>query len=99
MLTCAQRLPDGTTGKTMQATVITLLVAGVGACATLCNTYLASRLSRTNKRDHGEVAAALEDLKEQTSGISDKVDGHLMWHLNDPSVAISSGQPEGERPA
>ena len=73
----------------MQATVITLLVAGVGACATLLNTYLASRLSRTNKRDHGEVARALEDLKEETSGISDKVDGHLMWHLNDPGVALS----------
>ena len=73
----------------MQATVITLLVAGVGACATLLNTYLASRLSRTNKRDHGEVAAALEDLKGHTADISDKVDGHLMWHLNDPNVAVS----------
>ena len=83
----------------MQATVITLLVAGVGACATLCNTYLASRLTRTNKRDHGEVATALEDLKEQTSDISDKVDGHLMWHLNDPSVALKTEQPKGEEAA
>lgn len=84
----------------MQATVITLLVAGVGACATLLNTYLASRLSRTNKRDHGEVAAALEDLKGQTADISDKVDGHLMWHLNDPNVAVSGNKPPvGEGPA
>ena len=56
--------------------------------------------SRTNKRDHGEVAAALEDLKEQTSDISDKVDGHLMWHLNDPNVAVSDNKPPvGEGPA
>jgi len=36
-----------------------------------------------NRKDHGAVMEALKDLHGDIKEVDEKIDGHIVWHLND----------------
>ena len=40
-------------------------------------------LRKENRQDHNIVREKLEELRQDVKDVDDKLDGHIIWHLDD----------------
>ena len=56
------------------------ITAAFGFLATLMTTL--SKLRKENRDDHNTVRGKLENVQGMVESISDRLDGHIEWHLD-----------------
>ena len=73
----------------MDAAVASIIVAFIGTIGGIIVAFI-QKFKNENKKDHDAVMAVLEDLKDavndldsDVSAVDNKIDQHIIWHLND----------------
>lgn len=66
----------------MDAATASIMVAVIGTMGTII-VALIQKFRNENKADHGAVMKVLEDLHNDVEAVDKKIDGHIIWHLND----------------
>lgn len=66
----------------MDTAIASIIVALIGTIGTVIVTVL-QKFRNENKADHGAVMKVLEDLHSDVEAVDKKIDGHIIWHLND----------------
>jgi hypothetical protein len=60
------------------AIIVAAIVAAVGSIVVA----LIQAMRKENKTDHGMVRQMLENLDEDIKIVGEKLDDHIVWHLN-----------------
>jgi hypothetical protein len=66
----------------MDAAIASIIVA----CIATVGSVLVAMIQKfriENRKDHGAVMEALKDLHGDIKEVDEKIDGHIVWHLND----------------
>jgi hypothetical protein len=66
----------------MDAAIASIIVA----CIATVGSVLVAMIQKfriENRKDHGAVMEALKDLHGDIKEVYEKIDGHIVWHLND----------------
>jgi len=61
------------------ASIIVACIATVGSVLVA----MIQKFRTENRKDHGAVMDALKDLHGDIKEVDEKIDGHIVWHLND----------------
>lgn len=66
----------------MDAAVASIIVASIATMGSVLVAMI-QKFRTENRKDHGAVMEALKDLHNDIEAVDEKIDGHIIWHLND----------------
>lgn len=66
----------------MDAALASIVVAVITAGSGIIVAFI-QKFRRENQQDHGAVMEAIKDLHNDIHQVDEKIDGHIIWHLND----------------
>jgi hypothetical protein len=66
----------------MDAAIASIIVACIAAVGSILVAMI-QKFRSENRKDHGAVMEALKDLHSDIGEVDKKIDGHIIWHLND----------------
>lgn len=58
--------------------IVALITAGSGIIVAFIQKF-----RKENRNDHGVVMEAIMGLHDDIHQVDEKIDGHIIWHLND----------------
>ena len=67
----------------MDSATASIVVAIIGVFGTLSGIAIKEfkSMKKTNSADHGEVMRRLGKVQDGVDSVSDRLDGHIDWHL------------------
>jgi hypothetical protein len=67
----------------MDSAIASIIVAIIGVFGTLSGIAIKEfkSMKKTNSADHGEVMRRLSKVQDGVDSVSDRLDGHIDWHL------------------
>jgi hypothetical protein len=66
----------------MDAAIASIIVACIATVGSILVAMI-QKFRIENRKDHGAVMEALKDLHGDIKEVDEKIDGHIVWHLND----------------
>lgn len=66
----------------MDAALASIIVAVITAGSGIIVAFI-QKFRKENREDHGAVMEAIKELHTDIHEVDEKIDSHIIWHLND----------------